>query len=109
MQAVSPPGGCPRIRGTTNGRGLQPYEHVRMSSTARLAGFAAIVPVFALAGGWMDERRHLGFRTWRSACRAAGLSWPSLFTFTLELLPMAVLGALLGGAVLQVVGICLRH
>ena len=109
MQAVSPRGGRARIRATTHVRGLRPYEHARMNSTARQAGFAAIVPVCALAGGWIDERQHLGFTTWRSACRAAGLSWTSLFTFTLELLPMAVIGAPVGGTVLQVVGICLRH
>jgi len=83
-----------------------------MSSTARLArlaGFAAIVPLCALAGGWIDEQWHLGFTNWRSACRAAGLSLSSLFTFTLELLPMAVLGALAGGVALQIAGICLRH
>jgi hypothetical protein len=80
-----------------------------MSSTARLAGFAAIGPSCALAGGWIDEHRHLGFSNWRSACRAAGFSLSSLFTFTLELLPMAVLGALAGGLALQIAGICLRH
>jgi hypothetical protein len=83
-----------------------------MSSTARLArlaGFAAIVPSFALVGGWIDEQWHLGFSNWRSACRAAGFSLSSLFTFTLELLPMAVLGALAGGVALQIAGICLRN
>jgi len=87
-------------------------ENSKMSNIARLArlaGFAAIVPLFALAGGWLDERQHLGFTAWRSACRSAGLSLTALFTFTLELLPMAVLGALAGGAGLQIVGICLRH
>jgi len=51
----------------------------------------------AACGAWLDERRALGFTIWRSACRASGLSLSSLATFTLELLPAAVIGALLGG------------
>jgi hypothetical protein len=51
----------------------------------------------ALAGGWVDERFKLGFTTWRSACRAAGLDLGSIASFTLQLLPAAVTGLLLGG------------
>jgi hypothetical protein len=83
-----------------------------MSSTARLArlaGFAAIVPLCALAGGWVDERERLGFSTWRSACRAGNISFASLLTFTLELLPGAVIGALLGGLALQALAFARRH
>ena len=77
----------------------------RIPRLARLAGFASIVPLFALAGGWLDERDHLGFTTWRSACRAAGLSLGSLFDFTLELLPSAVIGALCGGLLMQLLAL----
>jgi hypothetical protein len=77
----------------------------RIPRLARLAGFASIVPLFALAGGWLDERDHLGFTTWRSACRTAGLSMGSLFDFTLELLPTAVIGALCGGLVMQLLAL----
>jgi hypothetical protein len=65
----------------------------------RLAGLAAVSPACAVVGGWIDERTHLGFTNWRSACRASGISPASLLHFTLELLPMAVIGALLGGTV----------
>jgi len=58
----------------------------------------------ASLGAWLDERRALGFTIWREACRAGGISWPSLATFTLELLPTAVIGALLGGLLVLCVG-----
>lgn len=76
-----------------------------MSATtrlARLAGLAAISPAFALVGGFIDERVNLGFTTWLSACRASGLSISSLTHFTLELMPTAVVGALLGALVVLV-------
>lgn len=58
----------------------------------------------ASLGAWLDERRALGFTIWREACRAGGISWHSLATFTLELLPTAVIGALLGGVLVLAVG-----
>jgi len=67
--------------------------------TARLACLSAIPPAVAVIGGLLDERTHLGFTNWRSACRASGISLTSLLHFTFELLPMAVMGALLGGMV----------
>jgi hypothetical protein len=72
------------------------------SRVARLAGLAAISPTFASVGGFIDERNDLGFTTWLSACRASGLSFSSLTHFTLELLPTAVVGALLGALVVLV-------
>jgi hypothetical protein len=69
---------------------------------------AAIPSLGAFAGGWLDERAHLGFTNWRSACRASGLSARALLHFTLELLPLAVAGMLLGGLVLLGLGIFLR-
>jgi hypothetical protein len=65
--------------------------------------------VFAIAGGMLDERVHLGFTQWRSACRAAGLSLQSLVHFTLELLPTAVIGALAGGLVVLAFAAAARH
>ena len=55
----------------------------------------------ATAGAWFDERTHLGFSNWRSACRASGLSFTSLVSFTFDLLPYAMTGALFGFFVLQ--------
>lgn len=55
-------------------------------------------------GAFVDEWRALGLSTWRSACRGAGLSLPSIVHFTLELLPTAVIGALLGGLVVLAAG-----
>ena len=69
------------------------------------AALLALLPMsLALAGGWADERTHLGFSSWSSACRAQGLTFASLFTFTVELLPNAILGALAGGLLLQLAG-----
>ena len=51
----------------------------------------------ATLGAWVDERRALGFTIWRDACRVAGISASSIATFTFELLPTAIVGALLGG------------
>jgi hypothetical protein len=44
-----------------------------------------------------------------SACRAAGPELSSILTFTLELLPSAVIGALLGGLAVQGLGVLLRY
>jgi hypothetical protein len=69
----------------------------------------ALIPsIGAFAGGWLDERAHLGFTNWRSACRGAGLSPRSLLHFTQELLPAAIVGVLIGGLVLLCVGVALR-
>jgi len=58
----------------------------------------------AVAGAVFDERLRAGFTTWRTACRAAGFSlWP-VIDFTLQLLPHAVYGLLLGGLALLVYG-----
>jgi hypothetical protein len=71
--------------------------------------FALLPMAFAAAGATLDELGHQGFSIWRSACRAAGLSVSSLLVFTFELLPMAVLGALLGGLVVQYWGLQRRR
>jgi hypothetical protein len=68
-----------------------------MRKFSRLAGLGAVSPACAVVGGVIDERIHLGFTNWRSACRATGLSIESLARFTFELLPTAVIGALVGG------------
>lgn len=79
------------------------------SRSARLAGLAAIAPACAVLGGLIDERVHLGFTNWRSACRASGISVSSLFHFTLQLLPTAVVGALLGTLLLQLLAFQARR
>ena len=65
----------------------------------------ALAPMaLAAAGAMVDERASLGFTLWLDACRSAGVTAGSLLSFTLTLLPNAVLGALLGGLVLLSVG-----
>lgn len=66
---------------------------------------AGLPMMLATVGAWLDERRALGYTIWRSACRATGVSLPSLVDFTLELLPSAVIGALLGGLLVLAVGL----
>jgi hypothetical protein len=74
----------------------------------RFAALASLPMGFAVLGAALDERRALGFTIWRAACRAAGFSVPSVMTFTLELLPLAVIGALSGGLLLLLGG-CLER
>jgi hypothetical protein len=60
----------------------------------------SLVPMIsALAGALVDERLRLGITLWRAACRAAGLTPRSLAVFTAELLPGAIIGALMGGLI----------
>jgi len=65
----------------------------------RFLALASLPMMLASFGALLDEHRALGFTIWRSACRASGLSLPSIAAFTLELLPLAVIGALLGGLI----------
>jgi hypothetical protein len=70
----------------------------------------AALPMLAAAiGAWLDERRAVGFSTWRSACRAAGLDFASLIDFTWQLLPLTLAGLTLGGATVLGVAIARRH
>ena len=78
-------------------------------SRRTLVVLSAIPSIGAFAGGWLDERSHLGFTIWRTACRAAGLAPASLLHFTLELLPTMIVGTLLGGLVLVGLGLGLRR
>jgi hypothetical protein len=75
----------------------------------RLMTFAALPLAGAIAGALHDERAHLGFTNWRSACRAAGLSVHSLLYFTQALLPTAIAGALAGGLVVLLMGFLFRQ
>jgi hypothetical protein len=79
------------------------------SRAARLAVLAAIPSTSAVIGGLIDERVRLGFTNWRAACRASGISFVSLLRFTLELLPTAIIGALLGGLLVQLLAFAMRH
>jgi hypothetical protein len=56
-------------------------------------------------GTLIDEQRALGFTVWRAACRTAGFSPGSIATFTLDLLPNGVLGALLGALIVLMGGL----
>jgi hypothetical protein len=73
---------------------------------ARLLALAVLPMAAALAGASVDERLRLGVTVWRSACRSSGLEPGSVIAFTLELLPCAVIGALLGG--LAVLALAMR-
>lgn len=70
---------------------------------------AALPMSGAAIGAWLDERRAIGFSTWRSACRAAGLDFASLVDFTWQLLPLTLAGLTLGGAMLLAIAIVRRH
>jgi hypothetical protein len=62
----------------------------------------ALLPMaFGALGAWLDERSHLGFSSWRSACRAGGFTLESLVIFTLDLLPTALIGMVLGAVAMQ--------
>lgn len=80
-----------------------------MHELSRLAGLAGISPACGLAGGLVDERLHLGFTNWQSACRASGISVRSLAFFTFELLPNAVTGALFGALIVLLLAFLSRH
>ena len=68
--------------------------------------FLAWLPMgLAFLGAWIDEQRTLGLTIWRSACRASGISMQSVVAFTLELLPTAVIGVLLGGLIVIAAGL----
>ena len=62
----------------------------------RAVALALLPMAFAVPGAWIDEQHHLGFSTWRSACRSAGVTLESLVIFTLDLLPAALIGMVLG-------------
>lgn len=78
-------------------------------SRARIALLAFLPTLAAAAGAAVDESARLGFTTWRSACRTDGVSLVSVMQFTWQLLPNAILGALLGGFVVVCLGILWRH
>lgn len=80
-----------------------------ISRWARLSVLASISPVGAVLGGLVDERTRLGFTIWRSACRASGVSFASVISFTLQLLPNAIVGALLGALLVQAIAFSTRH
>lgn len=81
----------------------------RIKRLARLLMLSALPMMGALAGGWLDQRHHLGFTTWRAACRSSGLRFSSLIEFTLQLLPMALAGLLLGGLAVLAWGLVSRR
>ncbi len=60
--------------------------------------------MLATLGGAVDEHTRRGLTLWREACRSAGLTASSLLVFTLELLPLAVIGGLLGGLAVLAMG-----
>jgi hypothetical protein len=62
----------------------------------------ALLPMACAAlGAWLDQRTHLGFSAWRSACRSDGITLGSLAIFTLDLLPGALIGMALGVVAMQ--------
>ena len=79
------------------------------SRWARLAGLAALSPACGVIGALVDERLNLGYTVWRSACRGAGLSLASVVSFTFQLLPNAIVGALIGALLVQLFVFATRH
>ncbi len=63
----------------------------------------------ALAGACVDERLDFGYTIWRASCRASGFAVRSVMEFTLQLLPCAVIGALIGGLVVLALALRTRH
>lgn len=72
-------------------------------------GLALLPMACALVGVAIDEKLRLGYSTWLSACRTTGVSLVSVARFTLELLPLGVMGLLLGGLAVQLVGVGMRR
>ena len=70
---------------------------------------APLPMLLALVGAFMDERHHTGISNWSSACRASGLSLRSVGVFTVELLPTAIVGGLLGALLVLMPGILARR
>ena len=84
-------------------------KYGRLLDLGRLALLSALPLAGATLGALIDERMHLGFTNWRSACRASGYSLGSMVSFSLELLPTAIVGLLLAGIALQAIGFALRR
>jgi NhaP-type Na+/H+ or K+/H+ antiporter len=80
-----------------------------LNPKARVTLLALLPTSLAAAGAAIDESRSLGVTTWRTACRAAGLSLPSVTAFTWQLLPNMIAGALLGALLLLGAGWLSRH
>ena len=79
--------GYPRGNASTSFREIRCNEtSVRVARRPRCRWYRCPLPRRAL----FDERRNLGFSNWRSACRAAGLTFTSIAVFTFELLPCAM-------------------
>jgi len=70
----------------------------------RAAALALVPMALALAGLCLDERAHFGYSNWRSACLASGFDVAALITYTIDLMPRAALGALLGVMLVQALG-----
>ena len=79
-----------------------------LHDSPRLVALALLPMSFGAAGAWLDERQHLGFSTWLSACRAEGVSWASIASFTVQLLPAALVLALSGALLVQIFGLVQR-
>jgi hypothetical protein len=79
------------------------------SRGARLGALAAISPASAMLGGLIDERLRQGFTSWLGACRASGYSLRSVVDFTLQLLPNAIIGALIGTLLVLFLAFSARH
>jgi hypothetical protein len=89
---------APAPRDRQDGRRIMRETSInRDTSPAKLLALALLPMTAALAGASVDERLRLGVTVWRSACRSSGLAPGSVIAFTLELLPCAVIGALIGG------------
>jgi hypothetical protein len=102
------PAGAALTRGARSPRtvrsAMRPIDR-NLPNAAFLIALALLPMVASLIGAAVDERLRLGVTVWRAACRAEGLTLRSLVVFTAELLPGAIIGALLGGLVLLALAI----
>jgi len=87
----------------------EPISSMRTMNRMPIPVALALVPMqLALLGAAFDERTHRGYTTWLSACRATGPTIRSLVVFTVELLPVAVMGMLVGVLLVQLAGVWFR-
>ena len=95
-------GGYPRGRRRSGPASFEAMPvHIHPRREWRAAALALVPMALALGGMYLDERAQFGYSNWRGACRATGFDIAALITFTIDLMPRAALGALLGMMLVQ--------
>lgn len=101
------PVGVPEAGGATALHSCNMPVHIHTRREWHAAALALVPMALALVGLCLDERAQFGYSNWLGACRAAGFDVGSLITFTVDLLPRASLGALLGVMLIPALGAAL--